>query len=204
MELEAQDKRLGHYLKSQAIILGSFLLIFWVLEIVDQLFLGRALDGLGVRPRTVAGLRGMLFAPFLHGNFPHLIANTIPFLVLGWFVLVQGTRTFWLVTAVSILVSGLGMWLFGRSNSIHLGASGLIFGYFGFLLLRAYFERSLRAILWAIGVFLLYGGMLWGIVAFQTGVSWQAHLFGFLGGGLAAYLLGQRRRSLAEQIVLYE
>lgn len=204
MELEAQDKRLGHYLKSQAIILGSFLLIFWVLEIVDQLFLGRALDGLGVRPRTVAGLRGMLFAPFLHGNFPHLIANTIPFLVLGWFVLVQGTRTFWLVTAVSILVSGLGMWLFGRSNSIHLGASGLIFGYFGFLLLRAYFERSLRAILWAIGVFLLYGGMLWGIVAFQTGVSWQAHLFGFLGGGLAAYLLGQRRRSLADQIVLYE
>ncbi|MCA9973699.1 MAG: rhomboid family intramembrane serine protease [Anaerolineales bacterium] len=204
MELDLQERRLSHHLKSQALILGGFLLAFWLLEIADQFIFHHALDGLGVRPRTVAGLRGILFAPFLHGSFPHLIANTIPFLVLGWFVLLQGGRQFWLVTFTTMVVSGLGMWLFGRANSIHLGASGLIFGYFGFLLLRAYFERSARAFLWAVVVFLLYGGMLWGLVSFQAGISWQAHLFGFVGGGVAAYLLGQQPRPLSDQIVIYE
>ena len=133
MEIDTQEKRLSHYLKSQAVILGGFLIAFWLLEAADQFLLGHALDQLGVRPRTMLGLRGILFAPFLHGNFAHLLANTVPFLVLGWFVMVQGMRKFWLVTLVTVLISGLGMWLFGRSNSVHLGASGLIFGYFGFL-----------------------------------------------------------------------
>ncbi|MEZ4645611.1 MAG: rhomboid family intramembrane serine protease [Chloroflexota bacterium] len=203
-----QDNRLpqqlGNHLKTQVITLGGFLLAFWVLEIIDWLFFHGALNGLGVKPRTLVGLRGIFLAPFLHGNFAHLMANTVPFLVLGWFVIVQGIREFWIVTGVTAVISGLGIWLFGSSNSVHIGASGLIFGYFGYLLLRGYFERSLRAILCAIVVVILYGGMLWGVLPLRVGVSWQAHLFGFIGGGVAAYWLSQRHAMLKDQIIIHE
>lgn len=196
------SQRLGNHLRIQMMTLGGFLLLFWVLEILDWLIFDGALNRLGVQPRTVIGLRGILLAPFLHGNFAHLIANTLPFLVLGWFVIVQSVRDFWLVTGVTAVISGLGIWLFGRTNSVHIGASGLVFGYFGFLLLRGYFERSLRAILWAVVVVLLYGGMLWGVLPLQMGVSWQAHLFGFIGGGIAAYWRTRQPQDLERQIIL--
>lgn len=195
-------QRLSNHLRIQALTLGGFLLLFWVLEILDWLIFDGALNRLGVQPRTVIGLRGILLAPFLHGNFAHLIANTLPFLVLGWFVIVQSVRDFWLVTGVTAVISGLGIWLFGRTNSVHIGASGLVFGYFGFLLLRGYFERSLRAILWAVVVVLLYGGMLWGVLPLQMGISWQAHLFGFIGGGVAAYWRTRQPQDLERQIIL--
>ncbi len=196
---------IGQSLKAQAVVLGSFVLAFWLLEIVDAVVFNQALNGLGVRPRSLEGLWGILLAPFLHGNFAHLMANTIPFVVLGWFVMVQSMRNFWVVTVVTAVISGLGMWLFGSGNSVHIGASGLIFGYFGFLLLRGYFERSASAILWAVIVVMLYGGMIWGVLPGRLGVSWQAHLFGFVGGGVAAYLLARRPAgNLENQIVIHE
>ncbi len=197
---------IGESLKAQAIVLGGFVLAFWFLEIVDYLLFSQGLNGLGVRPRMLEGLWGILLAPFLHGNFAHLAANTIPFLFLGWFVMLQGLARFWLVTGIVTVVSGAGIWLFGESNTVHIGASGLIFGYFGYLLLRGYFERSASAILWTILVIVLYGSMIWGVLPGQPGISWQAHLFGFLGGGLAAYLLARRpqRRALEDEIVLYD
>ncbi|MCA9934787.1 MAG: rhomboid family intramembrane serine protease [Anaerolineales bacterium] len=204
MDNREQLQEIGQSLKTQAIILGGFVLAFWLFEIVDELFFHNALNGLGVQPRTLEGLRGILLAPFLHGNFAHLAANTIPFVVLGWFVTMQGLREFWVVTVVTAVISGMGMWLFGSNGSVHIGASGLIFGYFGFLLLRGYFERSVSAILWAIVVFLLYGGMMWGVLPGRIGISWQAHLFGFIGGGLSAYLLARRKpNSLEDQIILH-
>lgn len=204
MDNREQLQEIGQSLKTQAIILGGFVLAFWLFEIVDELFFHNALNGLGVQPRTLEGLRGILLAPFLHGNFAHLAANTIPFVVLGWFVMMQGLREFWVVTVVTAVISGMGMWLFGSNGSVHIGASGLIFGYFGFLLLRGYFERSVSAILWAIVVFLLYGGMMWGVLPGRIGISWQAHLFGFIGGGLSAYLLARRKpNSLEDQIILH-
>lgn len=197
---------IGKNLKAQAIVLGGFVLAFWLLEIVDHFLFGQALNGLGVRPRTSDGLWGIVLAPFLHGNFAHLAANTIPFVVLGWFVMLQGVTRFWLVTAITAVVSGLGIWLLGESRTVHIGASGLIFGYFGYLLLRGYFERSASAILWTILVVILYGSMIWGVLPGQLGISWQAHLFGFLGGGLAAYLLAPRpsRRALEDEIVMHD
>lgn len=197
---------IGKNLKAQAIVLGGFVLAFWLLEIVDHFLFGQALNGLGVRPRTSDGLWGIVLAPFLHGNFAHLAANTIPFVVLGWFVMLQGVTRFWLVTAITAVVSGLGIWLLGESRTVHIGASGLIFGYFGYLLLRGYFERSASAILWTILVVILYGSMIWGVLPGQIGISWQAHLFGFLGGGLAAYLLAPRpsRRALEDEIVMHD
>ena len=134
----------------------------------------------------------------LHVGFGHVAANTIPFLVLGWFVLLRGTKTFFLVAFITILVSGLGTWLLGPANSIHLGASGLVFGFFGYLLFRGYFERSWEAVALAVIVAVLYGSMLYGLVPRGPGISWQMHLFGFLGGGLAAYLLANGRQPLQD------
>lgn len=202
---ERRLQTIGNNLKGQIIVLGGIVLAFWLLEIIDAFIFRQALNGLGVRPRTVDGLWGILLAPLLHGNFAHLAANTFPFLVLGWFVMVQSMGRFWVVTAVTILVSGLGMWLFGETNSVHIGASGLIFGYFGYLLLRGYFERSASAIIWSVVVVLLYGGMIWGVLPGRIGISWQAHLFGFVGGGLSAYLLARRpSRQVEDEIMIYD
>lgn len=192
--MEQQDStHISDELKSHIIILGAFLVAMWLSEMFDWIIGGR-LDYLGIMPRQLVGLRGIILAPFLHVGAAHLIANTIPFLVLGWFVMLRSVRTFFTVTLIVILVSGLGTWLVGPANSIHVGASGLIFGYFGYLVLRGYFERSWQAILWSVLVLFLYGSMLLGIFPQQFGVSWQSHLFGFVGGGLAAYWLSPRRR----------
>jgi len=181
-------------IKTQAIILATFVAIFWLLEILDQFFFRGSLDIFGIIPHQVIGLRGILFAPFLHGDFSHLIANTVPFLILGWLVMLQETSDFFIVTGLTMLVGGLGVWLFATPGSIHIGASILIFGYLGFLLLRGYFQRNIPSILLSILVFLLYGGTIWGVLPSRPGISWQGHLFGFLGGVLAAKLIATEKK----------
>jgi membrane associated rhomboid family serine protease len=181
-------------IKTQAIILATFVAIFWLLEILDQFVFRGSLDYFGIMPHQVIGLRGILFAPFLHGDFPHLIANTVPFLILGWLVMLQETSDFFIVTGLTMLVGGLGVWLFAAPGYIHIGASILIFGYLGFLLLRGYFQRNIPSILLSILVFLLYGGTIWGVLPSRPGISWQGHLFGFLGGVLAAKLIATEKK----------
>ncbi len=188
-----EARSIARELKTQAIVLGGFIALIWTLEIVDLLFLGGALNAYGISPRSIVGLRGILFAPFLHGGLAHVLANTIPFLTFGWLIMLRETSDFFVVTAVTMLTSGLGVWLIASPGTIHIGASGLIFGYFGFLLLRGYFERSFSAILFSLIVGLLYGSLIWGVLPLQVGISWQGHLFGFLGGVLAARLLARRR-----------
>ena len=186
-------QQITHTFKSQIIILGGFILALWIIEGVDWLIFGGSLDQFGIRPRSIAGLWGILFAPLLHGNFQHLMANTVPLFVLGWLVLsTRRVQTFLKVTAIIVLISGLGTWLIGPRLSVHLGASGLIFGYLSFLLLVGYFERSFRSIALAVVVFFIYGGLIWGILPLVEGVSWQAHLFGFIGGGIAASQIGEQ------------
>jgi len=181
-------------IKTQAIILATFVAIFWLLEILDQFVFRGSLDNFGIMPHQVIGLRGILFAPFLHRDFPHLIANTVPFLILGWLVMLQETSDFFIVTGLTMLVGGLGVWLFAAPGDTHIGASILIFGYLGFLLLRGYFQRNIPSILLSILVFLLYGGTIWGVLPSRPGISWQGHLFGFLGGVLAAKLIATEKK----------
>jgi membrane associated rhomboid family serine protease len=188
-----ETKALVRELKTQGTILGGFVAVMWIVEIVD-IVLGGALNAYGIRPHQLIGLRGILFAPFLHGGFGHLIANTIPFFTLGWFVMLQETSDFFIVTAITMLVSGLGTWLIGSTNSVHIGASGIIFGYLGFLLARGYFERNIPSILLSLIVGFLYGGAIWGVLPLQYGVSWEGHLFGFIGGILAARFLTRRKK----------
>jgi len=180
-------------LKTQATILGGFAALVWILEIIDLLVFRGTLDRYGVRPRSLIGLRGILFMPFLHGGLGHLIANTPTFLILGWLVMLRETSDFFIVTGITMLVSGLGVWLVGSPYTFHVGASGLIFGYLGYLLLRGYFERRVASIFLSITVGLLYGGLIWGVLPSRPGVSWEGHLFGFIGGAIAARLLAQRR-----------
>ena len=194
METNKQIKDISQHLRSHVIILGTFVALIWFIEAVDWI-LGGHLDQFGIIPRQLIGLRGILLAPLLHGSFSHTAANTIPFIILGWFVLLRGVRSFAIVTALAVLIGGIGTWLFAPSSSVHIGASGLIFGFLGYLIFRGYFERSWQAIGWAILVLLLYGGMLLGMLPTTLPVSWQMHLFGFIGGGLAAYILSKEEDS---------
>ncbi|NJM67947.1 MAG: rhomboid family intramembrane serine protease [Acaryochloris sp. RU_4_1] len=186
-------------LNESCCILGGFIGVLWILEIVDTLLLRGWLNQFGIWPRRWMGLRGILFAPLLHGNLRHLSANTVPLAVLGWLILVRWSptglrpshQTFVAVTAGVWLMSGLGVWLFAPRKSNHIGASGLVFGYLGFLLSRGYFEQSPVAIATATLVGLLYGSTLWGILPYHRGVSWQSHLFGFIAGIFCAYSLLQ-------------
>ena len=197
MEERQTQLDLWQQLKKPLSIIGGFVLLLWALEIVDQLLFSGALDSFGVRPRTVSGLWGILWAPFLHGGFQHLLANTGPILILGSIVMLsRPLHDFFTVTFLVILIGGIGTWLIGPRFSVHLGASGLIFGYFGFLLLSAYFERSCRSIVLAMVVLLLYSGIIWGVLPQGGGISWQTHLFGFIGGGVAAYVVGQQEDRL--------
>lgn len=174
----------------QGKILGSLLLILWGLELIDTVFLRGYLNRFGIHPRRVKGLTGILLYPFLHGDLKHLATNTLPLMILGWLILLSGIPAFVLVTGVVWLVSGWGVWLFGSARSNHIGASGIVFGYLGFLVARGYFDRSPVAIAIAVIVGLAYGSLLWGILPFQRGKSWEGHLFGLLGGaGAARYWL---------------
>lgn len=195
--------------KVPAAVLGGFIFLLWFIEILDWVLFHGSLDAYGVKPRTVNGLIGILYAPFLHGGFGHLMANTLPILILGGLIIVsRGLKEFFLVTGVVMIISGLGTWLIGPGHSVHIGASGLVFGYFGFLLLMAYFERSCQAIVVAGVVFFFYGGLVWGVLPRGDGISWQSHLFGLAGGIMAAYLLGKQEAASApsfeEEIVVHD
>lgn len=182
--------RLTRLLRSQLSFLVTLVLFLWIEEVVDVLFLGGRLDLYGIRPRSVDGLWGVVFSPFLHGGLAHLAANTVPLLVLGWLVLLRGTAVFVGVFVASMGTGGLGCWLLGASDSVHIGISGVIFGFFGFLVLAGIFERRLGSLVVTVLVIAAYGGLIFGVLPGQAGVSWQSHLFGFLGGAMSARLRG--------------
>lgn len=182
-------KNVTRTLKVQAAILGGFLLLCWVLEAVDQLVLRGWLDHFGIVPRTEDGLWGILWMPFLHGGFPHLIANTVPFLLFGWLILTRGVKQFLGVTLIAGLLGGLGVWMFGATGSVHIGASLLIYGYLGFLMAIGFFERKPLSIVLSLVVGYCFWRALAGVMPGQVGISWEGHLFGFLGGITAAKVM---------------
>jgi membrane associated rhomboid family serine protease len=164
-----------------------------LIELIDQR-LGGQLDLIaGIHPRHVWGLDGIFLAPFVHDGFPHLLANSAPLIILGTFVLASGTPRFLLTTLLIALCSGLGVWFLTPDNFLVLGASGVIFGWLGFLLMRGIVERSLWSLGVAVVVGLLYGWQLVALLPSDQRVSWQGHLFGFIGGLVGAILFRRRR-----------
>lgn len=169
-------------------LLCEFAMYMLCIGTVDLVFCRSALSRLGIRPRTNIGLLGILFAPFLHGSWSHLLGNLTSFFILGWFVMLGGTNEFYIVTVFTALIGGFGVWLFGRPGS-HSGASGVIFGYLGFLLVNSYFESDSLAIVLSTLVGFCYGRRLWLVFPIRERMSWESHLFSFLSGVLAASFL---------------
>lgn len=178
----------------------GFVALLWAIELADTLADHR-LDDYGVQPRSDEGLLGIALAPLLHAGWGHLAANTLPALVLGFLVLASGIARGLEATAVIWLVGGIGVWLVAPSNTNHLGVSGLIFGWIVYLMIRGFWTRRAGEIILGLVVFLVYGGVLLGVLPGQTGISWQGHLFGALGGALAAYLVGERSHERSEHVV---
>jgi membrane associated rhomboid family serine protease len=165
------------------LIIG-FVTAIWVVELVNS-FMGHQLNAWGILPRTVHGLMGIPLSPFLHGGFSHVLSNTIIFLGLSSLIAPRGGKVLLWLSLFIILLGGLGVWVFGRS-AIHVGASGLVFGYFGYLVSRAWYERRPGSILVAIVVVVLYGGLIVGVLPVPGFVSWESHLSGLIAGVLAA------------------
>lgn len=184
--------QIGLDLRRHAGTLGAVVALLWAIELVDLAMLGGALDGLGIRPRTPEGLVGIPLHPLLHLGLGHLALNTIGILLFGGLVMLRDSRDFWTAVVLGTLIGGIGTWLFGRP-SVHIGASGVVFALFGYLLLTGWFDRSLGAVFLSALVFLLWGSALFGLSPLQRGVSWEAHLFGFVAGGLTAWLRSRRR-----------
>ncbi|GAC58611.1 hypothetical protein GOHSU_44_00110 [Gordonia hirsuta DSM 44140 = NBRC 16056] len=161
----------------------------FLIEAVDAAG-GYRLDQHGIVSRSADGLTGILWAPFLHADFAHLIANVIPGAVLGFLLLMA--RRFLVVTAVVWVVSGLGVWLIGPANAVTVGASGIVFGWLSYLLVRGLFNRMFGQVLLGLVLLVVYGSVLWGVLPQQGPVSWQGHLFGAAGGVLAAWMLAGR------------
>lgn len=179
-------------LKTQASTIGVSLASIWG-TFAATVVTGGTLLGFGIHPRTAQGLWGILAAPFLHANLQHLISNSVPLVLLGWLVMLRDSRHFIPVTLIAALASGLMAWTLGAPGSVHVGASGVVFGYFGFLVLAGWYARSLSAVLISVGVVALWGGVILGVLPGQPGISWQSHLGGFIGGWLAAKWLAPRR-----------
>lgn len=165
--------------------------IMWVVEILSVGI--DSIDNNGILPRMLDGLDGILWSPFLHSGFPHLISNTIPFAILSGLVLVRGAKRWLSASAIIIGLGGLLVWAFAiGSNENHIGASGWVFGLFGFLVLSAFFERKPVSIGLGLITLFLYGGtILFGVIP-RDGISWEGHLFGFIAGVVAARVLSRR------------
>lgn len=176
-------------LKASAFMILGVACLIWAVEAVNMLS-GRQLTSLGILPRHLSGLVGIPLGPFVHGSASHALVNTMPFLVLGGLVALRSARAFVSVSVFVILFGGAALWLFGRA-SYHIGASGLVFGYFGYLMARGWYERSAAAILAALLTLFLYGGLVWGVLPSRPFISWEGHLFGMLAGVLAARLHGR-------------
>lgn len=183
------------------LLLLVFVAAIWVVHAANSLLFGGDLNRYGLSPLALpyrglsnleltapyalVSLRGVLLSPMLHGSFSHLLSNTLPLLVLGGFVALRGAKTLVGVSLFVVVLGGLLVWLVGRP-AIHIGASGLVFGYFGYLLAQGWYERSFVSIAVAVAVLLLYGGMIFGALPQSGFISWEGHLFGLIAGILAA------------------
>jgi membrane associated rhomboid family serine protease len=181
------------------LVVGAMIALMWLLEVVDVIA-GHRLDAYGIEPRSTEGLPEVVSAPFLHVGFDHLVSNTVPFAVMGAAIALGGAARVVLVTAIVALVSGLGVWLTAPAGSVTLGASGLVFGYATYLLFRGLFNRNALEIAIGVVVGAIWGTALLGGLLPEEGISWQAHLFGAVGGVLAARLLQRRRATAAPQL----
>jgi membrane associated rhomboid family serine protease len=175
------------------IAMGAFTALLWVIQIVNAQN-DYAFNRFGIKPRQVDGLWGVLVSPFLHNSYAHLLSNTVPVMAIGWALMLSGLRVWGFVTGVVIVLGGAATWVVGPSNTTIVGASGMIFGWLGYLVARAYFTRRVKWILTAVVLLVFFGTLLGSLLpTVHAGVSWQAHVCGLLAGIFVGWLLHPRQ-----------
>jgi len=179
-------------MKDKFTLVAGLIAVIWIVFIID-LILPIALNSYGIVPRTTGGLVGIITSPFLHGGWGHILSNTVPLFFLSLTLVFFYEKSAIPAIALIVLLGGAMVWGFGRFAN-HIGASGLIFGLMGFLLMIGIFRRDFKSILISVIIFLTYGGsMLFGILPGQRGISWEGHLFGAIAGGITAFLFRKER-----------
>lgn len=164
---------------------AGFLIVEWVVHFINAFVFGGALSNYGIRPLDFNGIWGIFTAPLLHANFEHLASNSVPGAIFCFLIGLSGRKAWWQVTIATVLVAGVGTWLFGGPGTSHIGASSLVYGWLAYLVVRGVFNRSLLQIALGAALGFAYSGLIWGVLPVYEGVSWQGHLFGALGGILA-------------------
>jgi membrane associated rhomboid family serine protease len=179
-------------------VVGAFVLTFlllsvcWGVEVVNYADDGSLSNRYGIQAHNGNALWHIFTAPFLHANLGHIMANSVPLAIFGFLAALRGAARFFAVSVIIIVASGLGVWFLSSPGTVTVGASGLIFGYFGYLLARGFVEHRPFDIVVGLLIALFYGTMIFGALPGQPGISWQAHLFGLIGGVLAAWFTRQR------------
>ncbi|MFG2559925.1 rhomboid family intramembrane serine protease [Streptomyces sp. NPDC048496] len=170
----------------------GWIALLWALEGIDTAT-GQALDTYGITPREPAELLDIVPAAFLHSGWEHVASNTVPLLILGFIAALGGIRRFAAVVLTVIVVSGFGVWLTAPPHTVTLGASGVVFGLFGYLLVRGFVDRRPLDVVVGVVIAAVYGSLLWGVLPTDSGISWQGHLFGLIGGVGAAFAFRRPR-----------
>ncbi|MBN4925858.1 rhomboid family intramembrane serine protease [Hoyosella rhizosphaerae] len=184
--------------KQSLLLTTGFVAILYVIELIDVIT-HQPFAQAGIAPRDSDGLSGILFAPLIHANWGHLMSNAVPLLVLGFLVFLSTLMRAVAATAIIWIVGGAGTWLTGGEGTVHIGASIIVFGWLAFLVMQGIFSRNAVQLAVGVGVLFLYGGLFWGVLPGQPNISWQGHLFGAIGGVVAAWVLSgadrERRRA---------
>lgn len=181
----------GGYLRRTGLTIGGFIALIWIVYVLTTLF-PTAILAFGIQPRETEGLIGIPLHVFLHGNLAHLLHNSVGMLIFGTLLYLREERDFWIVSAIGVLLGGFGVWLLG-SPAVHIGASTVLFAYFGYLVAVGLFERRIGSLILSLVLFIGWGSVLLGVLPNQNGISWEGHLFGLGAGILAARLLARRR-----------
>ncbi|MER5746268.1 rhomboid family intramembrane serine protease [Streptomyces sp. NPDC059913] len=188
----APERPAGDRARAAAKLMAGWVALLWLLEIVDTAT-GHALDGFGIEPRRAAELVDVVPASFIHFGFGHVASNSVPLLVFGFLAALGGIRRFLAVAATIMVVDGLGVWLVAPEYSNTAGASGLVFGLFGYLLVRGFVDRRVLDMVVGLVVGAIWGStILLGLSPANTSVSWQGHLFGLVAGVAAAFVFRRR------------
>ncbi|HEY8664398.1 MAG TPA: rhomboid family intramembrane serine protease [Propionibacteriaceae bacterium] len=187
-------------LRKGAIVMAIVLAGLWLIEGIDTIS-NHALDAFGIRPWNLVGLDGIVFAPLLHASFAHLAANSVPLFVLGTALWASGLRQWIVATVTGWITSGILAWLLTPIHYLVIGASGVIFGWITYLIVRGFLSRRWPHIILGLVVAFAYGSVLLGVFPMSTGVSWQGHLGGAIGGLLAAWLLFRRDRKRQRTVI---
>lgn len=176
-----QDKKQPSRFRTGLIYAVAYVVVIWAAHLVN-LALGERLTAFGIQPLDLSSIWHIFTSPLLHANFEHLISNTIPGAIFCFLIGLSGHRVFWEVSTITMLAAGLGTWLVGGIGTNHIGASGMVYGWLAYLIIRGIFNRSFRQILLGVVLGFMYSGLVWGVLPGTPGISWQAHLFGAVGG----------------------